>query len=110
MKKILFIVFIALSVFTYSNSKCEFKARYAAQMIAQNLKDQGLNAQYNFIGQNKENKDLYLYEVLISLDGETAKMFVASNVKNGTVYVAESETNPDFKVISTDVKEVMCKN
>lgn len=110
MKKVLFLIFVIFNVFAYSSTKCELKARYAAESISQNLINQGLSAKYNFLGENKENPDLYLYEIIISAGGESAKMFVGANINDGTIFAAESEQNPEFKVVATGVKEIMCKN
>ena len=111
MKKIFILLFIFCGVFAYSNTKCEAKAKYAAEFMTQNLKEQGLNAKYKFLGANKDFPNLYLYEIAMTQDGQTAYMYVASDISDGTVYAKEGDdANTDFQPIATGVKEIMCKN
>ena len=111
MKKILLLLSILCSVFVYSNTQCELKARKEVATFLGLIGQDGLKADY--LGQNKRNPPYYLYEVI----GTESKLLLAIDMETGSNYAAENYSRNDlssgkavdFELLITDVESLKCK-
>ena len=112
MKKILFLLFMIGSIYTYSNSKCEAKATEAIRSILGSIEKDISNV--NYLGQNNGNPPYYLYEVTGKIDG---KILMAVDMTSGSIYISKiypkntaiSGKDVDFELILGDEESLICK-
>ena len=117
MKKILFILLIVGSVFTYSNTKCEAVAKRGFDAFMRSLGENRSKIEYTYLGVNSLDPDIYSYEIVSTVNGEKKYAKVVINVSKGNMNIAEglSASGPvkgqsiNISAVATDLDSLKCK-
>lgn len=117
MKKLLFVLFIAGNIFTYSNSKCEATAKRGVDALVRSLAENGQKVEYTYLGVNQFDPNIYSYEIVSTDNGKKNYATVVINVLKGNMNIAEglSGAGPvqgqsiNIKAVATDLDDLKCK-